>query len=665
MRVKDNTGIWSSAVTKYFIIPRIVEAATDIAEREYWLDGKIVARASLGNSPEQVSLTDLNVGLHTYSMRVKDNTGIWSSAVTKYFIVPRAVETATNIVEREYWIDGKTVARAVLNELPAQIDLTELSGGLHSYSMRVKDNTGIWSSAVTKYFIVPRADELAGTTIARYAYSFDDADSTTTGVLSGTSGLVLINIGALTEGEHVISWRIGDSKGAWSELHTDTFTFVRTELKDEMITLAQDSFVYSGEEFTPAVTVNDGKKELSAPDEYTVAYTENLDAGTATVTVIAADNSAYKGKATAQFTIVKADPVVTMPKAKEGLVYSGEAQALIEAGSAQGGEMQYSTDGETYSTTLPVAVQTGCHTVWYRVIGDKNHNDVPAATLSVKISADKTALNAVIGEANAYYGNILADYADIAVALKTAVDAAQAMADNADASQADVDAAASALALALQQAKDDVLAVQQLAADKAAYEAYKTQKLDVADTLAAEGDSEACLELISAAKTAIEALTYDEAKSLDDNKNDVDAIIEQLTKDLAAQRDADKKAAELAASRQQLADSIAAANAFYDSISGTEAYTVIADTLLAAIEEAQMVLDNENATKEEIDAAIAILTAALEKAKEDVEKTDGIEDLFINNPSLRSLKVVIDGRIYILFPDGRIYDILGNAVDKP
>ena len=44
------------------------------------------------------------------------------------------------------------------------------------------------------------------------------------------------------------------------------------------------------------------------------------------------------------------------------------------AGSTSGGEMQYSLDGATYSKDVPTGTDAGEYTVWYKVIGDANHN---------------------------------------------------------------------------------------------------------------------------------------------------------------------------------------------------------------------------------------------------------------------------------------------------
>ena len=82
-----------------------------------------------------------------------------------------------------------------------------------------------------------------------------------------------------------------------------------------------------------------------------------------------------------------------------------------------------------------------------------------------------------------------------------------------------------------------------LAADKAAFDAYKAEKAAALDALAKDGDSDASKKLIADAKAEINALAYDETKTLDENKAaanaKADAVTSQLSTDLAAQREAD------------------------------------------------------------------------------------------------------------------------------
>lgn len=89
---------------------------------------------------------------------------------------------------------------------------------------------------------------------------------------------------------------------------------------------------------------------------------------------------------TVAVTIAKADAVVTTaPTAIEGLVYTGVAQTLVNAGSATGGELQYKLDDGTYSTSLPQATAADTYTVYYKVVGDANHNDVAETSFTVTI----------------------------------------------------------------------------------------------------------------------------------------------------------------------------------------------------------------------------------------------------------------------------------------
>ena len=78
--------------------------------------------------------------------------------------------------------------------------------------------------------------------------------------------------------------------------------------------------------------------------------------------------------------VAKADITYTAPTVKSGLIYTGGAQMLVTAGSATGGEMQYAigsaeqVTGE-WSTDVPTGTDIGTYYVWYKVVGDRNHND--------------------------------------------------------------------------------------------------------------------------------------------------------------------------------------------------------------------------------------------------------------------------------------------------
>lgn len=94
--------------------------------------------------------------------------------------------------------------------------------------------------------------------------------------------------------------------------------------------------------------------------------------------------------------------VATAPTAQT-LTYTGAAQALVSAGTATGGTMQYSTDGETYSNAIPEGTNAGTYTVYYKVVGDNNHSDSAADSVEVTIGKAVAAVTTAPANANPTY----------------------------------------------------------------------------------------------------------------------------------------------------------------------------------------------------------------------------------------------------------------------
>ena len=77
-------------------------------------------------------------------------------------------------------------------------------------------------------------------------------------------------------------------------------------LKSEYIKLKETSFTYNGQAVKPDFDVVIGGHIVN-PNQYTAKYTNNVNAGTATLTVSANDNSDYQGTASITYTIQSAD----------------------------------------------------------------------------------------------------------------------------------------------------------------------------------------------------------------------------------------------------------------------------------------------------------------------------------------------------------------------
>ena len=350
VRVKDSEGLWSNPVTRYFIIPSFEPNSTEIAEREYWLDGDYASRTSLGTSEAVVDLGDLNSGMHSFTMRVMTDGNVWSAPVTRYFIIPSFEPNSTEIAEREYWLDGDYASRTSLGTSEAVVDLGDLNSGMHSFTMRVMTDGNVWSAPVTQFFVVLPVNENAELTLAHYAYWFDDDNANTqSGRFEAKNGIIPVSIKHLDEGRHALKWAVGDSRGKWSEVRVDSFDVEHIVMTEAMIDLATNTFEYQAEDIEPAPIVTDGDETLVRDEDYEVEYANNHDAGTATMTV--RGKGFYKESVESEFTITKAPLTVsTTDQVREKGEENPEFALTYEGWKG--------TDDEASLEQLPVATTT-------------------------------------------------------------------------------------------------------------------------------------------------------------------------------------------------------------------------------------------------------------------------------------------------------------------
>ena len=145
-------------------------------------------------------------------------------------------------------------------------------------------------------------------------------------------------------------------------------------------------------------------------------FAQNLSAGRHTFRFSATCDGYEKMSQDIAVTVQKANiRSITPPVAQENLTYTGQDQALITAGSVTDyGTMQYSlTENGTYSQNIPVGTDAGEYTVWYRVIGDANHNDTTPASVAVSIGKKPLTITGVTAASKPYDGTTNADISSV------------------------------------------------------------------------------------------------------------------------------------------------------------------------------------------------------------------------------------------------------------
>ena len=99
-----------------------------------------------------------------------------------------------------------------------------------------------------------------------------------------------------------------------------------------------------------------------------------------------------EGRHEGYLTFKKGTPAIITAPTANTLTYTGEAQALVTAGTTTFGTLLYSTDGTNYSEDISTATDAGTYTVYYKVDETEDWYAVTAQTVEVTI-AQKAVTN--------------------------------------------------------------------------------------------------------------------------------------------------------------------------------------------------------------------------------------------------------------------------------
>ena len=179
-------------------------------------------------------------------------------------------------------------------------------------------------------------------------------------------------------------------------------------------TISASEITYGDTLSTSAITgkMKDDGKTVEGTFAWTNPSTQPDKAGDYqaewTFTPDAPEYAAVTGKTTIK--VNKADPAFIAPTAQENLTYTGQEQALITAGMTDYGTMQYRLgENGTYSQDIPTGTDAGTYTVYYKVVGDDNHNDTDPASMTVIIGKKPLPITGVTAESKPYDGTTNAD----------------------------------------------------------------------------------------------------------------------------------------------------------------------------------------------------------------------------------------------------------------
>ena len=213
-----------------------------------------------------------------------------------------------------------------------------------------------------------------------YKASFDTEDGSSATVGSGSSRYKY--------------WKVTSSEKKGYSLNSRYDYIITLTANDPTLTKAptNKNVTYNGsaQQLVNAGTATNGTVQYSLNNSsWSTSIPTATAAGTYTVYYRVAGNTNYNtlDSASVSATIKKANSTFTTAPAAKALTWTGAAQELVSAGTTTCGTVEYKLGDGEWSTNVPEATAVGEYTVYYRIVGDANHNDLAENSVTVAIQA--------------------------------------------------------------------------------------------------------------------------------------------------------------------------------------------------------------------------------------------------------------------------------------
>ena len=327
-----------------------------------------------------------NAGNYTVYYKVKGNNTTHSDSSEQSFtvtIAPKTVTAAVSVEPTSYTYTGEAIVPTTVTVkdgttvIPASEYTVTYGNNTNAgkATVTVKDQDGgNYVVSGTATFTITKA-ELSGVTVSLKGWTYGDTAKTPTvsGNLGGgnvTYQYKADNASTYTStvptnaGTYTVKATVAESANYKAATATGSFTIAPKTVTNAAVTLSQTSYAYTGRAFQPSVTVKDGTTVIPA-SEYTVAYTDNINVGTATVTVSDRAGGNYVVSGTATFTITKA-ALSGVSVSLGGWTYGDTAKTPTVSGNLGNANVTYQYKAadaadETYTNVVPT--NAGTYTV--------------------------------------------------------------------------------------------------------------------------------------------------------------------------------------------------------------------------------------------------------------------------------------------------------------
>ena len=336
--------------------------------------------------------------------KLGDTIAAVSKMTIHYNYVPEKTDISKATVTLEktsYTYDGNAKTPAVTVNLDGKTLIPNTD-----YSVSYNNNTAVgtanvsisgmgnYSGNVTAHFTITKADiSKAAVSLEKTSYTYDGS-AKTPAVTVNLNGKTLVR-----NTDYSVSYNnnttVGTANviitgmGYYTGRATANFTITKADVSKAAVSLEKTSYTYDGSAKTPAVTVNLNGKTLVRNTDYTVSYNNNTAVGTANVSISGMGN--YTGRATANFTITKADISKAAVSLEEtSYTYDGSAKTPAVTVTLNGKTLALNTD---YSVSYNNNIEVGTANVIITGMGNYTSSVTAHFTITKAVEVVKADIS--------------------------------------------------------------------------------------------------------------------------------------------------------------------------------------------------------------------------------------------------------------------------------
>lgn len=190
-----------------------------------------------------------------------------------------------------------------------------------------------------------KADDLEIIYLDTAAIGAEAEEGAALSYVSSNEGIVTVdsdgNVTAHAVGEAKITITAGETELYRETVKTIDVSVASASVGNAVLTIEPSSFTYDGTAKTPEVTVTFGDRRLTPEKDYTLIYSNNVDAGTATAVISGTGN--YTGTASKDFAIGRAEQSIDAQVSVDKIAVGRKAKITVTGAQ---GEVAYTCEGD-------------------------------------------------------------------------------------------------------------------------------------------------------------------------------------------------------------------------------------------------------------------------------------------------------------------------------